>query len=58
MAVKKAAKPLNESAKQADPDSGIYLDPALAAVREEEIKRNSVQPEPAPVATLDPALSK
>lgn len=56
MAARKAATPLNEPAKAADQESGIYLDPALVEIREAEAKRNSVQPEERPDALLDPAL--
>lgn len=39
MAAKKDAKALNESAEQAQDSEGIYLDPDLASLRDEEAKR-------------------
>jgi hypothetical protein len=54
------AKPLNEPAKAAAEDeSGIYLDPELARIRDEEMKAlESITVEPRPEPTIDPELVK
>lgn len=55
---KRDTEPVNEPAKQAD-DNGIYLDPKLAEIRDEEIKKlEAVVVEPRPEPTIDPALVK
>jgi hypothetical protein len=55
MSAKKDAKPLNESAKQAQADGGIYLDPDLAKLRDEEAKRlGAVEVVERPEPTITP----
>lgn len=56
---KDAAEPVNEPAKQGQADeSGIYLDPALAEIRDAEAKRNDVEIAPREDASIDEALVK
>lgn len=53
-----ATEPVNEPAKQAD-ENGIYLDPKLAEIRDEEAKKlEAVVVEPRPEPTIDPELIK
>lgn len=60
MAGKKPAKAVNETAKAAQAEeSGIYLDPELARIRDEEIARlEKVVVQPRPEPTIDPELVK
>lgn len=54
----KKAEAVNEAAEAAD-ESGIYLDPKLAELRDEEAKKlEAVVVEPRPEPTIDPELLK
>ncbi len=53
---RKQAEAVNEAAAAAD-ESGIYLDPKLAELRDEEAKKlEAVVVEPRPEPTIDPKL--
>ena len=59
MATRKKAEPVNEAAKARDDESGIYLDPDLAKVRDEEAaKLAEIVVEPREEPTIDPELVK
>ena len=58
-AKKPASKPLNEAATEGQASqSGIYLDPKLAEIRDAEAKRNDVEIAPREDASIDEALIK
>lgn len=55
----KKAEAVNEAAAATDNESGIYLDPKLAELRDEEAKKlEAVVVEPRPEPTIDPELVK